>query len=308
MILRSSSAPILNSWTPASKVPPSSEPDFFHQISKSRCISLTTSSSSPSTGPPSDTSMKMNRALSETNLRECTSVAKQRRRSFAGSQDSLSEREEEGETELLGRLLTSSGLGHEMVLEDEEAGCEVREREKVGLMSGGSSTGVGGGRRCGGGSGGGSDSDGGRGGLGNWDSNNGSGITDVFYQKMIDANPGNSLFLGNYARFLKEVLGDFAKAEEFCGRAILANPSDGKLLSLYADLIWQSQQDASRAESYFNQAVKAAPDDCYVLASYAHFLWDAEDEDGGQEEANTLGPSSFLHGVHPPPPPIVATS
>lgn len=30
-------------------------------------------------------------------------------------------------------------------------------------------------------------------------------VTDAYYQKMIQANPGNSLIVGNYAKFLKEV-------------------------------------------------------------------------------------------------------
>ena len=107
-------------------------------------------------------------------------------------------------------------------------------------------------------------SDGGDGsGFGSSDSNNwhGHDSTDAFYQRMIEANPGNALLLGNYAKFLKEVRGDLGKAEEYCGRAILANPSDGNVLSLYADLIWQNQRDAHRAETYFDQAVKTDPSD-----------------------------------------------
>nr|POF26705.1 hypothetical protein CFP56_60855 [Quercus suber] len=132
-------------------------------------------------------------------------------------------------------------------------------------------------------------------GLGFFESNNhGSDSTDAYYQNMIEANPGNALLLGNYAKFLKEVRGDFGKAEEYCGRAILANPSDGNVLSLYADLIWQTKKDADLAEIYFDQAVKTAPDDCYVLASYARFLWDAEEEEEDEENQHALRTSHDL--------------
>lgn len=138
--------------------------------------------------------------------------------------------------------------------------------------------------------------------------------TDLYYQNMIEANPGNSMLLSNYAKYLKEVQGDFSKAEEYCSRAILANPSDGNVLSMYADLIWETHKDAPRAQSYFDQAVKASPDDCYVMASYARFLWDADDEEEEEDEVdkkaicnmNILTPS-FLTGTSQPPP-IAAAS
>ncbi|KAL8129280.1 hypothetical protein V2J09_018435 [Rumex salicifolius] len=142
-------------------------------------------------------------------------------------------------------LLTSTSFGMSHSLKEEESVCQVSF--------------IGG---CGGGNG--------REGSRNRDSNGGEREeTDRFYQIMIDANPGNSLLLGNYARFLKEVRGDSAKAEEYCGRALLANPNavDGNVLSLYGDLIWQTHKDASRAQIYFDQAITAAPDDCYVMAS-----------------------------------------
>jgi hypothetical protein len=71
------------------------------------------------------------------------------------------------------------------------------------LVTGGGSDG--GGRKfCGGGGGFGSDF-GDDAGSRFRESNEGIETTDVYYQTMIEANPGNPLFLRNYARFLKEV-------------------------------------------------------------------------------------------------------
>ncbi|XP_057537205.1 uncharacterized protein LOC130814935 [Amaranthus tricolor] len=293
MLLRSASTPLLNSWalnntTSGASISTTSSPE----PNKSN-ISLTPSCCSRS---------RLVRASSESDLRHL-SVVSPKLNPF-GSGYGLESGFGFGSAS---RLLMNSGLGlRERVVEDEEEECDVVERENMGLSCDGSG-GIGGGF------------DGGNGfgfGFGSWDSNNENGgeSTDLYYQKMIEANPGNPLLLGNYAKFLKEFQGDYVKAEEYCGRAILANPSDGNLLSLYADLIWKTQKDSSRAETYFDQAVKASPDDCYVLASYAHFLWDAdEDEEEDKEDmkmcSNSMPlPSRYFEGVPPLPPPLAAAS
>lgn len=109
----------------------------------------------------------------------------------------------------------------------------------------------------------------GRGGHGNHHEND---STDLYYQNMIEANPGNAMLLSNYAKYLKEVRGDYSKAEEYCSRAILANPNDGNVLSMYAGLIWETQKDAPRAQNYFDQAVQASPDDWIMMQLCYGFL------------------------------------
>ncbi|XP_065851047.1 uncharacterized protein [Euphorbia lathyris] len=297
MLLRTASAPLLNSWIPHS-IDPSPDPEIFHHVPKSRSLTLSASSSTSISSSPHDDSMnKMTRAFSETDLRQ---LAVPKWKPFNKIMDRITLEEEEEKTDSFRSPLD---LGSSLL--NQEYDVDTKNNNGIlGLLVGGGA--------CNGGSGrnGGSDSrDNGNSGFG--DSNRGKDSTENYYQNMIEANPGNSLLLSNYARFLKEVRGDNERAEEYCGRAILANPNDGKVLSMYADLIWQSHKDASRAEAYFDQAVKASPDDCFVLASYARFLWDAEEEDEeegeGEEVSLTSAPIQF-HGVRPMPPPIAAAS
>lgn len=232
----------------------SPEPDLGMRIHTHRSISMSFSSSSIK---------KIPRTLSDGDLQQLhISKTKTLFNNPLTSHDLLVEEEEEGEGEFSTYNETTPRLSGGLLLDD----------------------------GCGGGAGG---NGGVLGGGGDGDSGKESESMDVYYQEMIKAYPEDALVLANYAKFLKEIRGDFVKAEEYCERAILAKPGDGNVLSLYGDLIWINHKDAPRAKSYFDQAVHSAPDDCHVLASYARFLWDAgeEEEDGDDHETCTSQPS-----------------
>lgn len=146
---------------------------------------------------------KMTRALSETDLRELSVPKKKPFNQLLGGLSVEDEEESKAEKGFSDYSRTASfgcGLFSFSELEEE---CEVglKDDAMVGLLVGGA-IGAGGGRSSGGG--GGSDA-GGDERSGFWDSNHGNDGVDMYYQTMIEANPGNPLLLSNYAKYLKEV-------------------------------------------------------------------------------------------------------
>lgn len=110
------------------------------------------------------------------------------------------------------------------------------------------------------------------------------------YKRMVNANPGNPLFLRNYAQFLHQSKKDLDGAEEYYSRAILADPNDGEILTQYANILWELHRDKDRATSYYERAVQAASEDSHVHAAYASFLWEIDDEEDEDED--------FVDGDH----------
>ncbi|GMP90559.1 hypothetical protein CsSME_00041629 [Camellia sinensis var. sinensis] len=125
---------------------------------------------------------------------------------------------------------------------------------------------------------------------------NGPGV-EQHYKKLVEDNPGNPLFLRNYAQFLYESKGDLPRAEEYYSRAILSDSKDGEVLSQYAKLVWELHHDHGRALSYFERAVQAAPEDSHVQAAYANFLWETEEDEDEDDAPNDLSalPSHFYN-------------
>ncbi|XP_019426125.1 PREDICTED: uncharacterized protein LOC109334688 [Lupinus angustifolius] len=119
---------------------------------------------------------------------------------------------------------------------------------------------------------------------------------EEYYKKMVEENPGNPLFLRNYAQFLYQHKEDLEGAEEYYSRAILADAKDGEVLSQYGKLVWELHQDQERASSYFERAVQASPEDSHVHAAYASFLWDTEESEDSCDMSQCL-PPRFHHGA-----------
>ncbi|KAK8493998.1 hypothetical protein V6N13_128151 [Hibiscus sabdariffa] len=183
---------------------------------------------------------------------------------------------EENEEKVMAVVNGSSHGFNSISLENLLLDEQVQVTDEKRLVGIGLEAAMGGGSRSSGGWGGG----GGGGSEFNSAGSNGDGEVEEYYKRMVEENPGNPLFLGNYAQFLYQKR-DLEGAEEYYSRAILADPKDGETLSQYAKLVWELHGDEERASSYFERAVQASPQDSHVHAVYASFLWEVE-EDGNE--------------------------
>lgn len=193
MLLRSSSTPILNSWMPNSASSSPEPAENLPQLTRIRSVTMMTTFNVEDSPGRSVAA----RPVRESDLKEIEPMKKGKGRIKGplGTPKPLKLKDKEKKEDEMDRLLSSSGLGEVAVAEKKKKNSALQT-----LVAGG-----GGGSEAGGYNGG--DRSGSGFGSNSYDSNSwyGPDRTDAYYQRMIEANPGNSLLLSNYAKFLKEV-------------------------------------------------------------------------------------------------------
>jgi len=190
MLLRSSSAPILTSLVLYSR-DSSPEPEHIFHLPK------TTSSLSLSQILVEISPKRKNRVpLVNSVHKNQQSIKIKERDEVKNPQQNTSIQE----------LFSSLDLDKGVMDHEESCGGKKDSTLQTSVM--GSGMGSDGGWICGGCNGSGRGSNGGHGRGWNFHEGNGGGrdSTDAYYQNMIEANPGDALLLGNYAKFLKEVI------------------------------------------------------------------------------------------------------
>lgn len=185
MLLRSTSAPILNSWLLQHS---SLEPDSQLQR-RNRSLSLLSSKSIDMLHQAlSEHRESVLKSSNNDDNNNKTLIPRRQRRSSLDETNYKKRDLDPSSAFLVERLFSSSELGEKVRGND--------DRLETLVSGGGGGMGSSGGKICNGGGAGGSGVDGG----GSEDA------TDVYYREMIELNPGNSLLTGNYAKFLKEVI------------------------------------------------------------------------------------------------------
>lgn len=193
MLLRSSTAPITSSWLPHSKEP-SPEPEQVLHLPRTLSTPIQNMvDADPRSHIPSKP--ETNTCMQRSNVFE-----NQRRIKMKGSDEvEEAKKKNKGTPPSVRELFSISGLDEKVVEHGEGYAGKKGSRLQTLVMGGGMGS-------NGGYNGSGRGSDGGHG----WDfseeNNHGRDWTDAYYQNMIEANPNNALLLGNYAKFLKEVI------------------------------------------------------------------------------------------------------
>jgi len=95
---------------------------------------------------------------------------------------------------------------------------------------------------------------------------------DRMYQVALDLAPGLLLLRVNHA-IAKQMLGEYAGAEERFRQAIEHAPNHAPGLASYALFLADVRKDASLAEKLYGQALRMAPKDANTLGNYAKMLF-----------------------------------
>ncbi|MFZ1232150.1 MAG: CHAT domain-containing protein [Thiofilum sp.] len=96
---------------------------------------------------------------------------------------------------------------------------------------------------------------------------------EELYERALEADPKHANHLGNYALFLANQKGDYAKAEQMYERALEADPKHVNNLGNYAYFLEYQKGDYEKAKFMYERALEADHNDANIGGNYAKLLF-----------------------------------
>jgi len=106
---------------------------------------------------------------------------------------------------------------------------------------------------------------------------------EILYRRVLESDSDDATTLGNYAYFLTDIRKDHDGAEELYRRALEVDSSSTHLLSNYANFLTYIRKDLEGAETLYRRVLEGDPDEADILGNYAYFLTDIRKDHDGAE-------------------------
>ena len=105
-----------------------------------------------------------------------------------------------------------------------------------------------------------------------------------YYEKALEAHPGNVLVLNNYAYYLSEDGGDLGKAERMSRKTIETEPKNSTYLDTFAWIFFKEEK-YGLAKIYIERAVANELDpSSVILEHYGDILWFNGEQDAARDQ------------------------
>ena len=109
-------------------------------------------------------------------------------------------------------------------------------------------------------------------------------VTNEKFQRLIELEPTGDIF-NTYARFLRNQMIDFPKAQEYYEKAIALNPNKFEYHQNYAALLLNDIKDYEKAKEELEILMRLKPEDWKVKDNYNRLLREKFDKNGNVKKS-----------------------